>query len=564
MASVFSQREHIPCANSLMCKNIASDKYAHGGLCDFCYSNYGTGFHFFQTVKDECPVCMSKQSQHFLKYLPCEHFICANCFNPMHNYKCELPNVLDFDREYFQNSSEEELNAIEDPFNDLKQWQQNKPQQYSAWLERYMENQEKHFVNLKKHVDLFSRCPLCKQDGFPQSTSEFDMEKIKDVTFIIQQQIKLQKSNEEKQKIYLKSILFIFDKFITIEKCLLSNNVYNPDVLMQIDGLFDTWIERLIKKSFNNNFLEEFNTSVNNSLDAILSTEHINIDAFRRCLSDDAQDTTLENGIFINIRNVFLMLARRFGLALPTPVFIVFSIIQYCGDAVCKNATNIETVLKILSKFYFMNDIMLGHIKSAIELYCSINKTIRYDKVLKFLLHQVDTYEQPEKNARKRERELNEYAINDIMENHNKIENEENEAEESPPKKKDYFSRRSGTMTRCINNMIKTTEEFVTEKINSLNLDGETTSVLLGTMIAVKKSIQIEGWDGFIRSFNRHARLMLGEKFPGKTPETPFKKLISGKVFIRLNRHTFLANMTVLLPFAYPMLMKHVSKYLEE
>ena len=57
--------------------------------------------------------------------------------------------------------------------------------------------------------------------------------------------------------------------------------------------------------------------------------------------------------------------------------------------------------------------------------------------------------------------------------------------------------------------------------------------------------------------------MLLGEKFPGKVPETPFEKLIQGKVYMRLNRNTFLTNMVVIMPFAYQIFMKKLQTQLE-
>ena len=106
-------------------------------------------------------------------------------------------------------------------------------------------------------------------------------------------------------------------------------------------------------------------------------------------------------------------------------------------------------------------------------------------------------------------------------------------------------------------------EEFISDKIKQLKLDDDTTNMLLSTVIIVRKSVQIEGWHSFIASFNKHSRLLLGEKIPGRKPETPFQKIINGKLYIRLNRSTFLSNIVVVMPLFYYSLTNKLQKYLE-
>lgn len=374
---------------------------------------------------------------------------------------------------------------------------------------------------------------------------------------------RLQKAKKDQQQKYIKSILFIFDKFITIEKCLLLQELSDHTTLYKIDQLFDTWLERLIRTKISDDFLETFNESVHKSLDEILKNQNINLKELHKCLMEFTGDMTLQNGIFINIRNVFLIFARKFGLIMPPPLYTAFSIIQYCGDVVCKNIVNIDIVMRIFATFYVENENVLSYIRTALELYCAVNKNIQTDKLLRWVMKYL------EENKRKKpyisDQELYEDAHKRMLELFERgSPNRPSEQEESKKlKKTSFFSKHSGTLTRSINGLIKRTEAFVEDKINRLNLDAETTAVLMGTMIAIKKSIQIEGWEGFIRSFNRHSRMMLGEKFPGKVPETPFVKLMSGKVFMRLNRNTFLANMTVLLPFAYPLIIKRFGSFID-
>tara|TARA_Y100000389_G_C17443346_1_gene510033 strand:- start:1024 stop:1284 length:261 start_codon:yes stop_codon:yes gene_type:complete len=86
--------------------------------------------------------------------------------------------------------------------------------------------------------------------------------------------------------------------------------------------------------------------------------------------------------------------------------------------------------------------------------------------------------------------------------------------------------------------------------------------MLLSTVIIVRKSVQIEGWHSFIASFNKHSRLLLGEKIQGRRQETPFQKIINKKLYIRLNISTFLSNVVV-MPFFYYSLTNKLQKYLE-
>ena len=138
-----------------------------------------------------------------------------------------------------------------------------------------------------------------------------------------------------------------------------------------------------------------------------------------------------------------------------------------------------------------------------------------------------------------------------------------NEEEQKPPTKKEYFSRYSNPLTRTVNNQITKMEEFISNKIKELKLDDETTTLLLSSVIVVRKAVQIEGWHSFIKSFNKHSRLLLGEKIQGRKPETPFQKILDGKIYIRLNRATFLSNTLVLMPFMYHTLTKKLQAYLE-
>ena len=99
--------------------------------------------------------------------------------------------------------------------------------------------------------------------------------------------------------------------------------------------------------------------------------------------------------------------------------------------------------------------------------------------------------------------------------------------------------------------------------VDNLKLDDDTTALLLSSVVLVRKAVQIEGWHSFIKSFNKHSRLLLGEKIPGRKPETPFQKILDGKIYIRLNRATFLSNTLVLMPFMYHTLTKKLQEYLE-
>ena len=137
---------------------------------------------------------------------------------------------------------------------------------------------------------------------------------------------------------------------------------------------------------------------------------------------------------------------------------------------------------------------------------------------------------------------------------------DEDNKEAKKPDIKDFYSRHSGVLTRTINQQISKIHDFINKKLEESNLEAETTGLLLSAVVIIKKSVQIEGWHGFVISVNKHTRIMLGEKFKGPVPEHWFEKIKLGKVYPRLNRSTLLANVIVIMPFACQTLINKLSR----
>jgi hypothetical protein len=375
------------------------------------------------------------------------------------------------------------------------------------------------------------------------------------ILYLIQ---KIQNAPAKKQPLIIDIILNIFNKFILIENCLIQQNITDSTIFYELDKQFDRCIDHFIRVNIIyiqdiKNYIDQIDTEIT----FFLESKSIDITKFKQC--NKSIVVYSQNGLFNKIRNGFLLFCSKFNISMRPELHTLFNILQYCGDTICSNITSIDIVLKIFSVMYEYSDSNIKHIKNVLELYCAVNKDIKKDKLLNSLLEQLKNKKEVPKTQKENlldfYKENGEYKTPDSSKN--------NEPEQKPPAKKEYFSRYSNPLTRTLNTQITKMEEFISDKIKKLNLDNDTTNMLLSTVIIVRKSVQIEGWHSFIASFNKHSRLLLGEKIPGRKPETPFQKIINGKLYIRLNRSTFLSNIVVVMPFFYYSLTNKLQKYLE-
>jgi len=389
---------------------------------------------------------------------------------------------------------------------------------------------------------------------------------------------KIQKISKNKQLIIIDLILNIFNKFILIERCLLQQNIEDIEIFFELDKQFDRCINYFIRKNIIDiEDIKEYINKIDKEITSYLKYKNIDIAKFKKCnksLNSDTKTLNLiQNGFFDKIRNIFLLFCAKFNITMKPQLYILFNILQYCGDAVCENITSIDTILKIFGIVYQYSKINIEHIKNIIELYCSINRDIKKDKLLNILLqHLKEKEKEKEKEKDKKQKE----DVLKYLENESEFKGNTNSKEKSSsdskksksdevkaPSKKDYFSRYTNPLTRTLNTQIAAIEEYITNKINELDFDAQTTAMLVGTVVIIKKTFQIEGWNSFISSFNKHSRILLGEKLPGKRPETPFQKIVQGKVYLKFNRATFLANTVVFMPFMYKTLTTKLQQYLE-
>lgn len=375
------------------------------------------------------------------------------------------------------------------------------------------------------------------------------------ILYLIQ---KIQNAPVKKQPLIIDIILNIFNKFILIENCLIQQNITDSTIFYELDKQFDRCIDHFIRVNIIHiqdikNYIDQIDTEIT----FFLQSKSIDIIKFKQC--NKSIVVYSQNGLFNKIRNGFLLFCSKFNISMRPELHTLFNILQYCGDTICSNITNIDIVLKIFSVMYEYSDSNIKHIKDVLELYCAVNKDIKKDKLLNSLLEQLKNKKEIPKTQKENlldfYKENGEYKTPDSSKN--------NEQEQKTPAKKEYFSRYSNPLTRTVNTQIAKMEEFISNKIKQLNLEDDTTNMLLSTVIIVRKSLQIEGWHSFITSFNKHSRLLLGEKIPGRKPETPFQKIINGKLYIRLNRSTFLSNIVVVMPFFYYSLTNKLQAYLE-
>lgn len=377
------------------------------------------------------------------------------------------------------------------------------------------------------------------------------------ILYLIQ---KIQNAPAKKQPLIIDIILNIFNKFILIENCLIQQNITDSTIFYELDRQFDRCIDHFIRVNIIHikdikNYIDQIDTEIT----FFLQSKSIDITKFKQC--NKSIIVYSQNGLFNKIRNGFLLFCSKFNISMRPELHTLFNILQYCGDAICSNITSIDIVLKIFSVMYEYSDSNIKHIKDLLELYCAVNRDIKKDKLLNSLLEQLkNKKEVKELPKTQKENLLDFYKENgEYKTNETSKSNEEQKA----PSKKEYFSRYNNPLTRTINSQIIKMEEFISNKIKQLKLDDDTTNMLLSTVILVRKSVQIEGWHSFIASFNKHSRLLLGEKIPGRRPETPFQKIVNGKLYIRLNRSTFLSNIVVVMPFFYYSLTNKLQKYLE-
>lgn len=370
---------------------------------------------------------------------------------------------------------------------------------------------------------------------------------------------KIQNAPSKKQPIIIDIILNIFNKFILIENCLMQQNIKDIEIYAELDKQFDRCIDHFIRENIiYTQEIKNYTDKIDTEITLFLESKSIDIVKFKKCNKSFISNSQI--GFFNKIRNGFLLFCSKFNISMRPELHTLFNILQYCGDAVCSNIITINTVLQIFSIMYQYMDVNVEHIKNVLELYCAVNKDIKKNKLLNILLQKLkdkkkEIPKEQKENLLDFYKENGEYKTPDSSKN--------NEEQQKPPTKKEYFSRYSNPLTRTLNNQIVKMEEYISNKIKELKLDNETTTLLLSSVIVVRKAVQIEGWNSFIASFNKHSRLLLGEKIPGRKPETPFQKILDGKIYIRLNRATFLSNTLVLMPFMYHTLTKKLQEYLE-
>ena len=375
------------------------------------------------------------------------------------------------------------------------------------------------------------------------------------ILYLIQ---KIQNAPIKKQPVIIDIILNIFNKFILIEKCLMQQNIKDTEIYAELDKQFDRCIDHFIRENIiYTQEIKNYTDKIDTEITLFLESKSIDITKFKKCNKSFVSNSQI--GFFNKIRNGFLLFCSKFNISMRPEIHTLFNILQYCGDAVCSNIITIDTVLRIFSIMYQYTDVNVEHIKNVLELYCAVNKDIKKNKLLNSLLQKLKD-KKKEVPKEQKENLLDFYKENGEYKTPDSSKNNE---EQKPPTKKEYFSRYSNPLTKTLNTQIAKMEEYISNKIKELKLDDDTTTLLLSSVIIVKKSVQIEGWHSFIASFNKHSRLLLGEKFPGKKPETPFQKIINGKLYIRLNRSTFLSNIVVVMPFFYYSLTNKIQAYLE-
>lgn len=374
------------------------------------------------------------------------------------------------------------------------------------------------------------------------------------ILYLIQ---KIQNAPAKKQPLIIDIILNIFNKFILIENCLIQQNITDSTIFYELDKQFDRCINHFIRVNIIHiQDIKNYITQIDTEITFFLESKSIDIIKFKHC--NKSIVIYSQNGLFNKIRNGFLLFCSKFNISMRPELHTLFNILQYCGDAICSNITSIDIVLKIFSVMYEYSDSNIKHIKNILELYCAVNKDIKKDKLLNCLLEEL-------KNKKEVPKTQKENLLDFYKENgeYKTPDSSKTNQEQKTPSKKEYFSRYSNPLTRTLNTQIIKMEEFISNKIKQLKLDDDTTNMLLSTVIIVRKSVQIEGWNSFIASFNKHSRLLLGEKIPGRKPETPFQKIINKKLYITLNRSTFLSNIVVVMPFFYYSLTNKLQKYLE-
>lgn len=132
--------------------------------------------------------------------------------------------------------------------------------------------------------------------------------------------------------------------------------------------------------------------------------------------------------------------------------------------------------------------------------------------------------------------------------------------------KKMLLSSKSTTLTKLSNTTSKTIESFIKEQVESNKLilnDPELIPPILLLLRGIKKSITINKWDKFVRSFNYYSRKALGQKLKGRKPTHPLQIIKSNELYFVVNRHILVPNLLLVGTLFIPKLVFFLNSKLK-
>ena len=132
--------------------------------------------------------------------------------------------------------------------------------------------------------------------------------------------------------------------------------------------------------------------SINKFLKKINITDE-KVEEFKKCniRFDSISSHTGNKGFFYKIKNGFLILCSKMNITMSPKLHIMFGILQYWGDMICNHKVSIEILLEILKVMYKCSNVDTKNMMQMIDIYCSINRDIKHDKLLKLLYKEIES-----------------------------------------------------------------------------------------------------------------------------------------------------------------------------
>ena len=380
--------------------------------------------------------------------------------------------------------------------------------------------------------------------------------------------LRLRGFSKKIQETEMYNIIRVMEDFAHIEKCLVSRYKHGEKLykmMHSLDVTFENWLYILLKKTgsvgsytWRKHFTEYRNLlqvdlqRIDNGIDICFAQEEAQPRESNKLLQTGVSNGRIRE-FYNTLRNEFMISCYNLGIQLPERFVVTFEFIRQISEVICNSQTTIDISLKFIEKYGFPKT-ESRFIYALVIFYCNFRKRIQLNDIIQIMMatkEYKDKLSQPminkyEKVATKQK--LN--KVPDTFEEAEQIEQAQ-QAEQAPyeeKKKTDLLTKNSTQLTKTFNyisnNGMGTLQDYI---MNTEYISNEGKACVIYALYAIKKSFQIEAWNQFSNSVNKHSQIALGRVYKGRVPEHPIELIKQGKLIPVLRRDLALGNLLKVL-----------------